>query len=368
MMKVMIQRFLLSILPLMLITSAAFATAQSPDVLIYNGKTYDLFSNPLEDFYGGIESKRPKFWVEPNTMSSGNWRGYVATWEIVDDKLYLTKIDSWFCRPPIKNKSGCRRVTLRDLFGKNVVNGKVFASWFSDKLRVPDGKQLKYVHSSYASIYERDITFDVDDGKIVRQETIDNTKSELPSDQEIYRQELERLRKKAAQEKSVDSNLSNVKANEKLEPVIITDNGWGKVVIGAKRKVVETVLGQGEHNGRKYDDVYFVEYPKKGIQISYTVKTNEAYAIFFFYSKQTYYGDFTTAPVKTNKGITWSSSPEDVIQAYGKPPRDFGDDTGNNAWRRLEYDKIDFLFQGGRLSRISVSNEKCTGCDKSSGK
>jgi len=105
MMKVIMQRFLLSILLLMLITSAAFATAQAPDVLIYNGKTYDLFSNPLEDFYGEDESKRPKFWVAPDTMSSGNWRGYVATWEIIDDKLYLSKIDSWFCRPSIKQKA-----------------------------------------------------------------------------------------------------------------------------------------------------------------------------------------------------------------------------------------------------------------------
>lgn len=364
MMKVIMQRFLLSILLLMLITSAAFATAQAPDVLIYNGKTYDLFSNPLEDFYGEDESKRPKFWVAPDTMSSGNWRGYIATWEIIDDKLYLTKIDSWFCRPSIRTKSGCRRVTVRDLFGGKVVDGKVFASWFSDKLRVLDGKQLKYVHSGYASIYERDLIFDVDAGKIVKQETIDNTKRELPSDQEIYQQELQRLKKKASEEKPVNSTLSPAqKANEKSESVLITDNGWGTVSVGAKRKIIETVLGKGEHDGRKYDDVYFVEYPQKGIQISYTNKSDEAYAI-FFYNKQTYYGDFVTAPVKTDKGITWSSSPEDVIKAYGKPPRDFSDDTGNNAWRRLEYDKIDFLFEYGRMTRISVSNEHCTGCKK----
>jgi hypothetical protein len=94
MLKVMIKRFLLSILLLMLTTSAIFATAQDPDLLIYNGKTYDLFSNPLENFYDGNKSKRPKFWVEPNSVSSGNWRGYVATWEIIDDKLYCHRHSS----------------------------------------------------------------------------------------------------------------------------------------------------------------------------------------------------------------------------------------------------------------------------------
>ncbi len=360
------RRLFLSILLSMFFASFVFATSQAPDVLIYDGKTYDLYSNPLESFYG--KDWRPAFWVAPNSVSSGNWRGYVATWKIINDKLYLTKIDSWFCNRRIKTKSGCRKVTLRDLFGAKVIESSVAATWFSDELRVPDGKQLKYVHSGYASIYERDIIFDVDAGNIVKQESIDNTKRELPSDQEIYQQELTRLRKKASEENQVKSLFSNLNKNEKSEPIIISENGWGKVVVGGKRKVVESVLGKGEHDRRKYDDVYFVEYPKKGIQISYTNKTNEAYAIFFYYKYSTYYGDFEIASVKTDKGITWNSSPEDIIEAYGKPPRDFSDDTGGKFWRRLEYDKIDFLFQGGRMSRISVSAEKCTGCEKSSKK
>lgn len=342
-----------------------FATAQEPDMLIYNDKTYDLFSNPLEDFYSQNKSKRPKLWIEPNSTSSGNWRGYIATWEIIDDKLYLSKIDSWFCNWRIRTKTGCRQVTLRDLFGAKVIDGKVLASWVSERLRVPDGKQLKYVHSGYASIYERDIIFDVAAGKIIKQETIDNTKRELPSDQEIYQQELAKLKKKASEERQVSSTQSStLKANEKSLPILMTENGWGKVVVGAKRKVIESVLGKGEHDGRKYDDVYFVEYPQKGVQISYTNKTNKAYAIFIYYKNSTYYGDFVTPSVKTDKGITWNSSPDDIIEAYGKPPRDFSDDTGGSIWRRLEYDKIDFLFQGGRLSRISISNELCTGCKK----
>lgn len=365
MVKVMLQKIFFIVLLLMLIKSAVFATAQDPDLLIYNGKTYDLLANPLEDFYGEDESKRPEFWFAPYTKNSGNWRGYVATWEIIDDKLYLRKIDSWFCRPSIRTKNGCRRVTLRDLFGKKVFDDKFFALWFSDKLHVPDGEQLKYVHSGYASIYERDITFDVDAGKIIKMEIIDNTKSELPSDSEIYRQELEKLKKKESQEKQVNSTQSSVqKYDEKNETIIITNKGWKEVVIGADRKVIEKVLGEGEYDGRKYEDVYFVEYPLKGVQISYTNKNDEAYAIFFHKNKQTYYSDFITAPIQTDKGITWNSSPEDVINAYGKPPRDFGDDTGNNAWRRLEYDKIDFLFQRGEMSRISISAKKCTGCEK----
>jgi hypothetical protein len=186
------RRLILSILLMTLFTSAGFATSQHPDVLILNGKTYDLYSNPLESFYG--EDWRPAFWVAPNTVSSGNWRGYVATWEIINDKLYLTKIDSWFCNRRIRTKSGCRRVMLRDLFGAKVVDGKVAATWFSDELRVPDGKQIEYVHMGYGSIYERDIIFGVDAGRIIKRDVIDNTKRVLPSNRELQEKELEKLK------------------------------------------------------------------------------------------------------------------------------------------------------------------------------
>jgi len=168
-------------------------------------------------------------------------------------------------------------------------------------------------------------------------------------------QELERLKAKARESRP------SAQTKTPLEPFIVTDAGWGAVVVGAKRKDIEARLGKGEHDGRRYDDVYFVEYPQRGVQISYNNKNDVAYAI-FFYNKQTYYGEFVTAPLKTDKGIDWNSSPEDVIKAYGKPPKDFADESGNNRWRRLEYDKIDFLFEGGRMTRISVSPKKCTGC------
>lgn len=329
-------------------------TAQDPDVLIFDGGSYDLLANPLEDFYGNDESKRPKFWIAPNTTSSGNWRGYVATWQIVDNQLYLAKIDSWFCEA----SSRCRRVALADLFGKRVVKGRVYANWYSGKLRIPEGKQLRYVHSGYASIFERDIMFDVSAGKIVNRETIDNTQRELPSDLELMRQELARLKAKVVAAKP---NPSTDTSESKIEPFLITEDGWGSVVVGAKRKAIEVVLGSGEHDGRRYGDVYFVEYPQRGVQISYTNKNDRAHAI-FLYNKQTYYGDFVTPPVRTDKGITWSSSPDDVIKAYGEPPRDFADDAGGKYWRRLEYDKIDFRFEGGKMTRISLTAKNCTGC------
>lgn len=194
----------LSTLLLIALAPVAYATGQAPDLLVYNGKTYDLFSNPLEDYYS-YKRRRPPFMIEPHTVISGVWRGYIATWEITDGRLYLSKVDSWLCGRYSKSRrnKGCRRVTLRELFGKRVVNGRVLASWVSDRLRVPDGKEIQYVHMGYGSIYERDMFFEVEAGKILKQEMVDNTNLKLPSYEELQKSELEKLKSSPLGNKSI---------------------------------------------------------------------------------------------------------------------------------------------------------------------
>jgi hypothetical protein len=134
--------------------------------------------------------------VAPDVLdSSGNWRGYVAYWEIEADKLYLRGIDSWICtfQEYVKNK--CKKADLKEMFGERCINGKVEASWYSGELRIPDGKQLQYVHMGYGSVYERDIVFTVESGKVMKREIVDNTKKKLPSNEELQRKELEKLKK-----------------------------------------------------------------------------------------------------------------------------------------------------------------------------
>ncbi len=56
--------------------------------------------------------------------------------------------------------------------------------------------------------------------------------------------------------------------------------------------------------------------------------------------------------MKTEKGIDWASSAEDVIKAYGKTPDDFSDES--KSWRRIEYPGIDFRFEAGKLVRVGI--------------
>lgn len=171
----------------LLATNDAVATAQQPDIIIYEGKNSLLFSNPLESYYK--TKPRPNFY-SPHTA---NWRGYIATWEIDQDILYLKDIEAWIdygipniweqkidekgvIHRYLMNKTGgqrdIRKAGLHDLFPNE---DRVKASWFTGQLRIPQGKELKYIHMGYESAYEQDIILTIEAGRVITQKTVDNT-------------------------------------------------------------------------------------------------------------------------------------------------------------------------------------------------
>jgi hypothetical protein len=192
----------------LLLPLKAFATAQSPDVLLYDGQVFNLFSNPLESLYLN-ERERPDFRLDAKgTVSTGNWRGYVALWEVKGDRLYLLGLDSWvgekkgvlgifrFLSPP-----KLQRADLKELFGERCREGRVEASWFSGELKIPDGKILQYAHMGYGSVYERDIVFTVEQGRVTGRMVVDNTKGPVPSRLELEGRELEKMNKEEGRKK-----------------------------------------------------------------------------------------------------------------------------------------------------------------------
>ena len=135
------------------------------------------------------------------------------------------------------------------------------------------------------------------------------------------------------------------------EPLIVAGKGCGKVSLGVDRKTVESVIGKGEERSW-YDDVYFIDYPAKGIQISYSSSDNTLHNV-YFYNRQHRYENFAAFQGKTDRGADWKSSPEDVIKAYGKPKEDYK----GEGWRRMVFEGIDFRFENGVMVRIGVPGQ-----------
>lgn len=127
-------------------------TAQIPERLRYQGEDVAMCTNPLSDYFtlGGVN---PRF--ESNCTAL--WRGYVGSWEIVDDHLYLIGLNGTL--------EGGADASLATIFPD--YPDRVFAHWYSGTIRIPQGKQLEYVHMGYGSTFERDLFLDIERGVVV---------------------------------------------------------------------------------------------------------------------------------------------------------------------------------------------------------
>jgi hypothetical protein len=116
-------------------------TAQFPEKIQVGGKVRSMCTDPLDMYFelAGIGSG-----FKPN--STALWRGYVGTWEILDARLYLIDLTG-----TLKSGQEARLETIFPGFPD-----RVFAHWYSGKLRIPMGELLRYVHGGYGSVYERD--------------------------------------------------------------------------------------------------------------------------------------------------------------------------------------------------------------------
>lgn len=137
-------------------------TAQIVEQLRYQEEDLPMFSNPLE-LYFVLGGNRPDF----QSTSTALWRGYVGNWEIIDDRLYLVKLQGIL--------GDGSEVELSNVFPG--FSDRVFAHWFSGKIRIPRGRQVEYVHMGYGSQYEQDLFLEFKKGVLVNHELIDHGKS-----------------------------------------------------------------------------------------------------------------------------------------------------------------------------------------------
>jgi hypothetical protein len=149
------------------------ASAQQAERIEWHGKAYLLFTQPLEQRYPDPR-QRPSFMVAPLTRAADNARGYIGSWRLEDDRLYLVDIQAWFCKEGASAHADCRKVTVADLFGDGAT-GPVFADWFNGELTLPDGAPLRQAPLEYGSSYQRTIRITLKGGKVTRIQTIDNT-------------------------------------------------------------------------------------------------------------------------------------------------------------------------------------------------
>ncbi len=127
-------------------------TAQFGERLIFEGRDMAMFSEPLGDYFA-LGGSNPEFEFTCTAL----WRGYVGTWEIVNDRLYMVGLTGTL-------KDGTK-ATLETVFPG--YPDRVFAHWYSGTLQLPEGVLLEYVHMGYSRTFERDRLLKIRNGILV---------------------------------------------------------------------------------------------------------------------------------------------------------------------------------------------------------
>ena len=79
---------------LIFVASNLGATTQVKDVIVIDGVSHRLITNPLNTLYNEITISEK---LKLNTGCSANWRGYVSTWGVNKSMLILLKIERNIC-------------------------------------------------------------------------------------------------------------------------------------------------------------------------------------------------------------------------------------------------------------------------------
>jgi hypothetical protein len=138
------------------------ATGQAPDKILIGGKTYPLISPPVIAVLRDHPERMPKAQV----VSSGLWRGYIATWAIRDNRLFLEDVriptDAAYDAPESKQWQS----VMKNLFGNAAPR---VADWHTGNLVIPTGDIVKYVHMGFASTYSSYVVATVVKGEVRQQ-------------------------------------------------------------------------------------------------------------------------------------------------------------------------------------------------------
>jgi hypothetical protein len=129
-------------------------TAQVDEILIFDeNRTSITFHPPLPNSHPGIMKVDEKDIKGDISVigSTACWRGYIGTWEIKNEKLYLINILGYY---------------------QMIDNHPIFADWVSGLIRVPQGK-LMYCDRSGHKVYEQEVHLRIEQGKVIESTLID---------------------------------------------------------------------------------------------------------------------------------------------------------------------------------------------------
>jgi hypothetical protein len=145
-------KYLFIILFFTIISHSIYASEQYPDLIIYNGKEYEIGNYPMETYFEIYPNRRPK----SIGKNSALLRGYRAKYEIINNELVLIEIQT-------KKLNGNWKIVNNRYF-----RNKPKINTFSGRINIFSGETTG-VFMAFTPIYESYIILEIKDGNFIRE-------------------------------------------------------------------------------------------------------------------------------------------------------------------------------------------------------
>jgi hypothetical protein len=146
-------------LALVLVALPAFATEQARDTIAFAGQQDSMLERPLNDFLKRLPLI-PRF----DIPSTANYKGYTASWEVKDSRLFLATFHATTNRQPY---------SISSLFpGRKL---PIQADWYSGTVHIVGGRET-LAQGRYT--YERVAALQVTNGVVVATNRMTNIRED----------------------------------------------------------------------------------------------------------------------------------------------------------------------------------------------
>ena len=141
-------------------------TPQAWDQIRLPQGTRPMLSTPLEALFGP-QNPRPSALLQIGAECTACHRGYVGTWQIRDERLYLIHLEGCCTEAARLSEADLNRVV-----GGRYRAGGAFADWVTDTLVVGNGQRLDVIGNE--GIHDREIRIAVRNGRVTDRRTVVN--------------------------------------------------------------------------------------------------------------------------------------------------------------------------------------------------
>lgn len=152
-------------------TLVSFATSWLGDIIYIDGEKYELCDYPL--CLDSLLNQRIMDILPEGAYSPLSWQGYVATWEVHNNVIYLNHIKAEMGTS--KEDFVLSNDTLRKLFPEYVNHYGIEAKWFNKKTRAIRGKLLRCTSAlGFDKNYSEECFLTFENGKLTDKQFFQN--------------------------------------------------------------------------------------------------------------------------------------------------------------------------------------------------